>query len=83
MSYHWPQSDNQKYRGKIDRIFVSLTEGWEVDYYVDHYLKSRGYSQTDASRAVIHQQMELYPGRAPILRTDMDTWLDNRVSAKR
>lgn len=77
---NWSAQDNKKYRGKIDRIFVSRTEYYEVDYYVGQYLKTRGYADTDANRKVIHQEMEAYSGRAPILRADMDRWLDGRVS---
>ncbi len=77
---NWAAQDNKKYRGKIDRIYVSMTEHYEVDYYVGQYLKRKNYADTDANRAVIHKQMDLYPGRAPILRTDMDHWLDSRVS---
>ena len=81
MSYmNWPNQDNKKYRGVIDRIFVSLSEAWEVDYYVGHYLKSHGYADTDSNRSVIHAEMDKFPGRAPIKRTDMDAWLDKRVS---
>jgi hypothetical protein len=77
---NWPAQDNKRYRGKIDRIYVSRTEGYEVDFYVAHYLKSRNYTDNETSRQVIYQQMDLYPGKAPILRTDMDAWLDKRVT---
>jgi hypothetical protein len=76
---NWATQDNKKYRGKIDRIFVSQTEKYEVDFYVGQYLKTRGYTDNDANRNVIHQEMDAYPGRAPILRADMDIWLDRRV----
>lgn len=78
--YSWPQSDNKHYRGLIDRIFVSLTEWWEVDYYVAHYLQRHNSPVTPQNRAVIHGVMDRFPGRRPIQRTDMDTWLDSQVS---
>jgi hypothetical protein len=76
---NWNTEDNKKYRGKIDRIFVSLTEYYEVNYYVGHYLTSRGYADTEMNRNVIHQNMDAYYGRAPIQRVEMDKWLDSRV----
>ena len=76
----WPAQDNKQYRGNLDRIFVSMTEYYEVDYYVGQYLKTRGYADHDANRNVIHRQLDLYPGNAPILRAKMDTWLDSRVT---
>lgn len=82
MATAWPQQDNKRYRGKIDRIFVSLTEYYEVDYYVDHYLASRKYAVHDANREVIHRQMNLYPGHAPIKRVDLDAFLDRTVYHK-
>ena len=80
---NWNAQDNKKYRGKIDRIYVSMTESYEVDYYVGHYLKTRGYGDNDENRNVIHQQMDAYTGYAPIMREKMDSWLDSRVSKKK
>jgi hypothetical protein len=72
----WKSDDNKKYRGKIDRVFVSLTESWEVEYYIDHYLKTRGRALTDDSRSKVAHKLEGSPGRAPHKRDDLTAWLD-------
>ena len=78
----WPTRDNKQYRGRIDRIYLSRSESWEVDYYVGQYMKRKMYPDNAPNRAVIHAEMEKYPHPAPILRTSMDAWLDSRVVRK-
>lgn len=81
---NWNQQDNKKYRGKIDRVFVSMTEYYEVDFFVEQYLKKNNYAVTDANRDIIHAHMETYPGRAPIQRVALEQWIDERIAqAKR
>lgn len=72
----WNANDNKKYRGKIDRIFVSQTEDYEVEFYIDQYLKTRNFKLTDENRKKVAQKMEQFPGRAPVKRVDMDNFLD-------
>lgn len=78
----WSGHDNKRYIGKLDRIYVSMTEEYEVEYYIDHYLETRGYGITNANRDVITAELESYPGRAPWKRVDLDAYLDRRVSKK-
>jgi hypothetical protein len=80
---NWNTQDNKRYRGKIDRIYVSRTETYEVDYFVDDYLRTRSYAVNDESRRAMHGWLDAYPGRAPILRTDLEKWLDANVTPKR
>ena len=75
----WNSSDNKRYRGKIDRIYVSLTEYYEVDYFIDQYLKKRRADLTDKNRDVVGSHMDSFPGRAPIKRTDMEAFLDRVI----
>ncbi len=78
----WNRSDNKKYRGKIDRVFVSLTESWEVEYFIDHYLKTRGKDVSDSNRDLIADKLEGVPGRAPHKRDDLNAWLDEQYGFK-
>lgn len=79
----WSSHDNKRYRGKIDRVFVSMTESYETAYYIDHYLETRGYNRSNESRDVIANALESFPGRAPFKRTDLDAFLDARISKKK
>ncbi|MBD8597805.1 MULTISPECIES: hypothetical protein [Pseudomonas] len=78
----WNRSDNKKYRGKIDRIFVSLTESWEVEYFIDHYLKTRGKDISDSNRDLLAAKLEDAPGHAPHKRDELNTWLDGQYGVK-
>lgn len=78
----WQSNDNKKYRGKIDRVFVSLTESWEVEYFIDQYLKTRGKALTDENRSKVAHKLEGAPGRAPHQRADLNSWLDKEWGFK-
>jgi hypothetical protein len=77
----WDQQDNKHYRGPIDRAFVSMTEPYEVAYFVDEYLRTRGYQITEQSRAAIRSWLPSYPGHAPIRRDALTLWLDVQIAA--
>lgn len=70
--------DNLTERGPIDRVFVSQTETWEVHYFVDHYLQTNNYDVTDSNRKIVRDAMHAYPGRAPVKRDELTTWLNQR-----
>jgi len=74
----WAQQDNRHYRGHMDRINVSRTEDWEVNYFIDHYLKTRSYGLTDENRRIVGQAMEAYQGRVPVKRDDLSAFLDGK-----
>lgn len=78
----WKSDDNKKYRGKIDRINVSFTEDWEVEYFIDKYLSTRGYGLTDDNRSKLAHKLESTPGRAPHKRDDLNAWLDKEYGVK-
>lgn len=76
----WSNHDNKRYRGKLDRIYVSTAEEWEVEYFIDHYLESRNCALNTANRSVIEQELENYSGRAPYKRDDLKAFLDQRIT---
>lgn len=72
----WSSHDNKKYIGKIDRVNVSMTEYYEVEYFIDHYLKSRDFQVSNKNRDVIVNALENYPGKVPFKRDDLNAYLD-------
>lgn len=76
----WDDVDNKNYRGPKDDRLVSMSERYEVKYFIDDYLKSRNYTINDVGRDVIYGQMVKYPGPTPIVRVDLEKWLDTKVS---
>ena len=69
-------SDDKSIRGPIDQVFVALTEPYELNFFVDQYLKTRQYDLTDANRQTVRTKIALYSGRAPIQRDDLNAFLD-------
>lgn len=79
----WSDHDNKKYIGKLDRIYVSMTEKYEVEYFIDHYLKTHGYTVNNAGRDVIAGALEQYPGKTPFKRDELIAFLDGRITKKK
>lgn len=78
----WSRHDNKKYIGKIDRVFVALSESWEVEYYIDHYLETRKYTINNKNRNTVATDLENAPGRAPHKRADLDAYLDQLYKSR-
>lgn len=46
----------------------------------DAYLRSRGAELSDASRRVVNSHIDQYSGRAPIKRSDLEAFLNRRIT---
>jgi hypothetical protein len=75
----WSDHDNKRYTGKLDRQSVSRTEGYEVEYFIDHYLETHGFAINNSNRDVATRALEDYPGRAPIQRGALTKFLETRI----
>lgn len=71
-----PFPDNKHITGPLDRQWVSRTEPYEVQAFVDAYLKSRAYEMSDKNRDIVRQAVMNYSGRSPIARDDLVAYLD-------
>ena len=80
---NWNNQDNKKYIGRLDDMFVSRTEGYEMNYAIDDWLKSRNCALTDGHRQLVRNYINAYPGPVPVLRAALYTWLDANVPGKR
>lgn len=74
-------NDNPK-PNAIDQVFVSQTESWEVHYFVDHYLRTNNYTVDERNRHIIRDAIQEFPGRAPVKRGDLTTFLDAKFARK-
>ena len=63
----------------ISPIFVTWTQRWEMDQYIEHYLRIRGLTGTQDARARIESVLAVYPGKAPYTKSDLDFYLDSNV----
>jgi hypothetical protein len=73
---NWNASVSKHYRGPIDRVFISLREVYEVDYFIDQYLRTRGYTLNDDNRRMVGEKLEKFLGRVPYLWDDLNVFLD-------
>lgn len=78
----WSNHDNKKYKGKIDRIYVSMTEYYEVEYFIDKYLSDRNYGVNNENRDIIADALERYKGKSPYKRDDLINYLDSIYNRK-
>ncbi|WP_312369065.1 hypothetical protein [Stenotrophomonas sp.] len=74
----WSKHDNKKYVGKIDRIYVSMTESYEVEYFVDNFLETHNYAVSNKNRDIITNALEDFPGKAPFKRHDLISFLEGK-----
>ena len=72
----WNASDKKHYGGPIDRVFVSLHEVYDVDYFIDQYLRTRGYALNDDNRRMVGYKLETFLGRVPYWWDDLNAFLD-------
>ena len=75
---NWQTQDNKHQRGKIDRVFVSQTAYYERHHFIDHYLKSNSFEISEKNRGIVADAMDTYPGKAPILRDALTTYLNEK-----
>ncbi len=68
--------DDPNERGKKDRIWLSRTEYWEMSYFIEQYIKTRGWPDNEKNREAFRAGINGYTGSAPIKREDMDKYLD-------
>lgn len=70
--------DNPNERGKRDRIWLSRTEYWEMDHFIEHYCESRGWGSSEKNKTAFRQAINAYTGAAPIKRMDLEKHLDEK-----
>lgn len=64
----------------MDRIFVTWTQQWSVDDYVENYLRTRRLGHGENARAAVHACLRRYTGRAPPCKSDLDFFLDANLA---
>jgi hypothetical protein len=67
----WRDEDNKKIVGKPDSIYVSRTEGYELRYFIESILDEASKPHTDGNKQAVLDAILSFPGKAPILRTDL------------
>jgi hypothetical protein len=60
----------------VDRVYVSWTEQWDLQRYVEHYARSRSHAPGHEVRLAILRYIEHYPGDPPFTKSSLDYFLD-------
>jgi len=72
----WSERDQLELRGEPDRRFVALTEKWEVEHFINRYLRTRGMARTQLRFDAIEKAIRRLNLASPILRDDLIARLD-------
>ena len=67
----WDAEDSKYYTGRLDRIYVSPSESWDVNHFIKHYLLSHRRLDTDINRTTVGKILEQYPAHAPWSRVHL------------
>jgi hypothetical protein len=57
-----------------DRIFVSWTQQWDIEQYLEHYMRTRRIKPE--ARDMVRSHVDSYPGKPPFTKSDLDFYLD-------
>jgi hypothetical protein len=76
-------SDHRRMSAVIAPIFVTWTQRWETEQYIEHYLRMRGLAGRQDARAQVRAALHCYPGKAPYTKSDLDFYLDANVKRDR
>ena len=76
----WSAKHNRYYRGRTDPIAVSVTESYEVDDFIDQFLRVNGLPDMDTNRERIAAAMTQYPNRAPWRQDEVATFVRKKMN---
>lgn len=79
----WTSHAASGYAGKIERVQVSRREKWDVAYFIDHWLESRGADISNLNRDKVADVLERYDGTAPYERHELSDYLDEHFKRLR
>ncbi|MGZ5597559.1 MAG: hypothetical protein ACXWG3_13015 [Usitatibacter sp.] len=60
----------------VTPVFVTWTQRWETEQYIEHYLRIRGLAGRPGIRERVDSVLAVYPGNAPYTKSDLDFYLD-------
>jgi hypothetical protein len=66
----------------IDKVYVSWNEHWDVNRYVDEYLRNRRHLPGHDARDQVLRYIEHYPGDPPFTKSNLDYFLDANFARK-
>ncbi|MFZ3322422.1 MAG: hypothetical protein WA190_08630 [Usitatibacter sp.] len=66
----------------MERIFVTWTQQWSIDDYVENYLRTRRLGNGEHARAAVLACLGRYNGGTPLCKSDLDFFLDANLARR-
>jgi hypothetical protein len=76
----WTTKANKYYRGRTDRMTVSLTESCAVDEFIEQFLRANELPAIDSNRERIASAMTQYPTRALWRQDDVARFVRRKMN---
>ena len=76
----WSTQHNKYYRGRRDPMFVTQTESYEVDDFIEQFLRVNNIPDMDANRERIASAITQYPARSPWRQDEVATFVRQKMN---
>jgi hypothetical protein len=63
----------------LECIYLSMTERFELDCFIGHYIKTRNLRAVLDIERVLRTTLEGYPGHAPVMVNELNAWIDRTL----
>lgn len=60
----------------LECIYLSMTERFELDCFIGHYIKTRNLRAVPDIDHILRTTLEGYPGHAPVMVNELNAWID-------
>jgi hypothetical protein len=66
----------------VDKVYASWTELWDMNRYIEHYLRTRRRKPHVDAREQVRKCIQLYPGVPPFTKSSLDYFLDKNFGRR-
>ncbi|ANH98657.1 hypothetical protein A8L59_14955 [Pseudomonas koreensis] len=63
----------------LECIYLSMTERFQLDCFIGHYIKTRNLRSVPDIERVLRTTLENYPGHPPVMVNELNAWIDRTL----
>jgi hypothetical protein len=63
----------------LECIYLSMTERFQLDCFIGHYIKTRNLSSVADIDRTLRAALDEYPGHAPVMVNELNAWIDRTL----
>ncbi len=63
----------------LECIYLSMTERFELDCFIGHYIKTRNLRTVPDIERTLRTTLEAYPGHPPVMVNELNAWIDRTL----